>query len=748
MCMNKIEAKIEREGENMENSNSIDRRSFLAGAGAVAAAGAAVALTGSKAAFADEAEDSEDSEESAGTYTAGTYTATATGLGEVTITVTFDETSITAVELDVSNETETIGQAAADELIEQVLAAQSADIEGVSGATLTSTAVSEGVADCIAQASGTATEDETAEEEGEEESSDSDEESTYTYKPSWLGDAPVIDESEITETIEADIVVVGGGNAGSMCAFAAAEAGATVAVIEQQSEEGITYYGLHDIASINSDYALSNGVPEINKTEFLAEYQRRSHNRTNPRLVKKFVYNSGEMVDWLMANMPEEVCDAVTIHNLTSNQDYLDNGGEINRFSCWTGTVQIDYNSAAPTLIAQAEEQGATWYWEYTGVVLETEEGTTTERAETTADDGTVTFYDKEVPQTTVTGVIATDPDGNYVRFNASKGVVLSCGDYGGNAEMYEDLQDEKRWLWRSHGLDTSEMQCASFGRDGSGIKMALWAGGTMDPGPRTLVDPQVMFSSDTYASNVLRWGAGFNGADNPWGAPFVWFDQEGRRFTDETFLGIFGQRIRAERSKPGRYYIIFDSHWEELMSRSAPEHFSLPVGAEEDIDLAETFASWVERGAEGAEENEGSSVCAWGAETLDELLEYMPLEDDVRETIASEIERYNEFCENGEDEDFGRDPQMLLPIDEGPFYGMYCVEEKPMTGTVALNGVTIDEDQRVLDTNYNPIVNLYASGNNSGGRFAIEYSTPLQGLTLGMAMTLGRVLGQELAEA
>jgi hypothetical protein len=568
-----------------------------------------------------------------------------------------------------------------------------------------------------------------------------------TYQPAWLGEEPTIDESEITQTITADIVVMGGGNAGTMCACAAAEEGATVAVIESQAKDAIFYYGLHDIAAQNSQYQLDHGVPEINKTEFIAEYQRRSHNRTNPRLVKKYVYNSGEMLDWLIANIPDDVAEQVSIHNLDSNQAYLDEGQEINRFTCWVGTTQVSFNNAAPTLIERAESQGATWYWEYTGVKVEVDRGTTTERTEQVQEDGSVEFSDAEVQQITAKSVIATDPDGNYVRFVANKGVVLAGGDYGGNPEMYEDLQDEKRWLWRSHGLDTSQMQCAGFGRDGSGIKMALWAGGTLDPNLRCLVDPQVIFSSNTYAANVLRWGASFAPAENPWGAPFVWFDQTGHRFTDECFLGIFGQRIRAERSKPGRYYVIFDSKWEQLMEKSAPEHFSIPMGGEGHFDLKATIESWVDRGAEGAETNEGDSVCAWGANTLDELLSYMPLEDDVRENIKEGIETYNGYCANGEDEDFGRDPKLLLPIDEGPFYGFYCVEEKPMTGTVALNGVNIDENQAVLDVNYNPIVNLYATGNNSGGRFGIEYSTPMQGLTLGMAMTLGRVLGKELAE-
>ena len=51
-----------------------------------------------------------------------------------------------------------------------------------------------------------------------------------------------------------------------------------------------------------------------------------------------------------------------------------------------------------------------------------------------------------------------------------------------------------------------------------------------------------------------------------------------------------------------------------------------------------------------------------------------------------------------------------------------------------------------MLDKNYNPILGLYASGYNSGGRFAVQYSTAISGLTLGMAMTLGRVLGKALA--
>ena len=542
----------------------------------------------------------------------------------------------------------------------------------------------------------------------------------------WVGEAPVIADDQIANTVEADIVVVGGGNAGVMCACAAAEEGATVAVIESQPKDGIFYYGLHDIASVNSNFVLERGVEPIKKSAFIAEYQRRNMNRTDPRLVKKFVDNSGEMVDWLVANSPAEVADAVYIHNQDTNNAYFANGADTNGFKCWRGSVQVNFNGAAATLVEQAESQGATWYWETTGVVLTTEEA--------------------EGGKTRVTGVIAQGPDGTYTKFVANKATVLACGDYGANPAMYAALQDEQRALYQSHGLSTEGMTCAMFGRDGSGIKMGMWAGGSMDPVTRTLVSPQVMFMSEKYPTNLLRWGAGFQGGQNPWGSPFMWVDETGRRFTDETFMGIFGQLMRAERMKPGAYYAVFDSTYADQIDAMAPEHFGMPIGDGDYFDFDGTFAGWLERGAEGGEMDENGEVCAWGAQSLEDLFDYMGLSDEQKAALAAEIEKYNGYCEAGDDEDFGRDPKTLFPVSTPPFFAIKSVEEKPMVGTCTLNGLVIDENQAVLDKDYDPIEGLYATGNNSGGRFAVQYTTPMPGLTLGMAMTLGRVLGKELA--
>lgn len=307
-------------------------------------------------------------------------------------------------------------------------------------------------------------------------------------------------------------------------------------------------------------------------------------------------------------------------------------------------------------MIATAEKRGAKWFWETRGVVLLTEEAEVPMLVD--GFDESDAFGQREQPvlQTTVTDVIGQNADGTYTKFLAKKGMVLAAGDFGGNAGMFGALMDERRNISEMHGLPTDNLINGMFGRDGSGIKMGLWAGGSMGP-DRIVCSPNIIFRSETYPTNLLRWGSGFPDGECVWGSPFMWVDSNGRRFTDETFLGVFGQIVRAERLKSGCYFSIFDSNFRENISRMPPEHFSLPVL---------------------------------------------------------------------EDYDFGRDPKTLVPVNKPPYYAIMSVDEKPMVGTVTLNGLVIDDKQRVLDKRYTPIVGLYATGNNSDGRFAVQYSTQM----------------------
>ncbi len=88
--------------------------------------------------------------ESSGIYTPGTYTGEGNGFGgTVSVTITVDENSITAVEAAGDSETASVGGAALEELAAQVLEAQSAEIDGVSGATYTSDGIAEAAAAAI-----------------------------------------------------------------------------------------------------------------------------------------------------------------------------------------------------------------------------------------------------------------------------------------------------------------------------------------------------------------------------------------------------------------------------------------------------------------------------------------------------------------------------------------------------------------------------------------------------------------------
>ena len=188
----------------------ISRKSFLK----IAAAAAMGSVTAAGLTACNAASSASGTSSAAGIYTPGTYTATAKGMSEITATVTFDANTITKVELDLSGETESIGIAAKDKLIEQIMNAQTSQIDGVTGATVTSKAVQNAVADCIQQASGGAINP--AQQSTEETSSTAD----------WLGEAPEIAESDIKQTVDCEVLVVGAGSSGTFAAAAAAEAGA------------------------------------------------------------------------------------------------------------------------------------------------------------------------------------------------------------------------------------------------------------------------------------------------------------------------------------------------------------------------------------------------------------------------------------------------------------------------------------------------------------------------------------------
>ena len=135
-------------------SEKISRRNFLRTATLGAAAAGLLAGCGNSAASGSTAAST-----AAGTYTAGTYSATATGINTttpVTVTMTFNADTITDVQIDVANETKGYGADIADEMVKKILDAQSSEVDGHSGATITSDAIKKAAESCINQAKGVA----------------------------------------------------------------------------------------------------------------------------------------------------------------------------------------------------------------------------------------------------------------------------------------------------------------------------------------------------------------------------------------------------------------------------------------------------------------------------------------------------------------------------------------------------------------------------------------------------------------
>ena len=137
-----------------------------------------------------------------------------------------------------------------------------------------------------------------------------------------------------------------------------------------------------------------------------------------------------------------------------------------------------------------------------------------------------------------------------------------------------------------------------------------------------------------------------------------------------------------------------------------------------------------------------------YAADTLEELADYIGFEGAIKRNFLATVKRYNDFCATGRDEDFGKDAQLLHALDEPPYYA-----QPALTGgmigmfLVTCGGLLTDEYQNVLNQDKDPIPGLYATGNCCGRRFGPQYSTPIAGVSIGIANALGREVGRIVAE-
>ena len=669
----------------------ISRKSFLKLASAAAMSG----ITAGALAACNAASGSTASSVAA-KYTPGTYTATAKGMGDITMTATFSETAITDIQLDLSNETDSIGQAAKDELIKQLMEAQNSTIDGVSGATVTGDAVKQCMNDCITQAmGGTAVSVEAPAEQAS----------------SWRTAPEAIPDSEITKTYDVDVAIIGMGYAGLSCYRELAEEGKNVLVLEAMPRESWWTVG-HDIGHINSDYLLSHGVPKVDEVEFLNNWMMQAHGKANPALVMKFAKNSGSTVDWWLDKINPDTLAKTRIHFWPDNEytvHQLNNG-----MHYYTGTLEWWENSWENPASGEKNNNTAGQLelkdlsWDNYNYV-----------EENFSDNATALFGTKGVQLVMdgakVTGVIAQDSDGNYLKINAKNGVVLAGGGFGGNKEMMDDLLPNIKRLFTK-----DEDFFAPFGRDGSTIQMGVWAGGRLEGDISTM-----NFDSMTMPDYL----------PGP-----LWVDENGQRFQNEAFAGPEINGFFMARAKRGNITSIYDSTYNTQILRGFPGHQAFNYSDPDTVDAM--LAKFEAAKAVSPNATEDGFYCA---DTLDELADALGFDADQKAAFLATVEEYNTVCHSGVDTDFGKDPRFLNAVEQGPFYAHLTT---PSLGfaLVTTGGFVTTNDQQVLNEDYQPIEGLYASGNTCGMRFGPEYITPIPGASIGMCLTLGRELGKHLA--
>ena len=616
----------------------------------------------------------------AGIYAPGTYTATAKGMSEISVSVTFDANAITGVELDLSGETANIGQAAKDTLVEQIMAAQTSQIDGVSGATVTSKAVQNAVADCIRQASGGAINP--AEQPLEEEAS-----------ADWLGEEPVVDEADITETVECEVLVVGAGSSGCFAAAAAAEAGADTLLIDRFGHDMAS--GIRDtLAACGSSEQLADGA-DVDKqvaARYICDW---SQGYARYSLAKLWADRSGETIDWytnVLAESGISFRHEIDEHQ-TSNYQYLDVGHSIQYTDNYTETLAMD------AVLDYAEGHGLTVRYETTMVKLEK--------------DGSGR----------VTGIIAKNADDSYLRINASKGVILGCGGYSGNEEMMKALQPQ-----------SVEQTCVNYskpGAKGDGIKACLWAGAIMDTThtamifDRGAVKPDYAGEPGKASDGMMFWMGS---------QPFLKVNLKGERFINEYLP--YDMVLHAAASQPHHTYCtIWDSKYPEDCEKFATHGCSRlypHVNGTAPVFPMETVI-----GMNEDLEEQGYIV---QADTVEELAEKLGLPVD---TFTATVEHYNELAANGEDTDFGKESYRLSTLTEAPFYG---VRQCGGYLICTMDGIQIDDNMHALDANYQPIPGLYVIGDMSGNYFSHSYPNLMSGAAAGRSATFGRLAGQNAA--
>ena len=739
----------------------------------------------------------------AGAYTPGTYTATATGYGgEVTVEMTFDASSITDVKITGDDETAGIGSNAVEQMPAQILEAQSADVDGVSGATFSSNAIRTAAADCIAQASG---ESGTAEvkmapgsytaysesyragdglnvtvtvSETEIESIEVDTENT--------SDTPTILQAAIdnliprmleyqsvsvdavcgattssnaikaaTETAVKEALVAGGSDESAISNFYVSipESGETVELETEVLVVGMGGSGTTAALSAAESGAQVlaidkagryGGTSSITSEALFVNPPRfqEEHNNGEDYTDADVMYN--DWIEYAEGDAKEEIV-ARMIYESGEVLDWLVYDHGVGFAEPQTGFTETDvyltkYQWLPNDIMYNKAEIGA--YFD--GMYDDFEELGGTYMLET---EGYELIYDEE--SNTVTGVKARSMvDGTEYVITADA-VVIATGGYAGSADMELELLRNDYYplngVWKHLGSTQNDGKMLQAAMDiGAGVYNISMPPEVHNSGTETWLTTE--FEAHYIDGEVGKvtgrpafWTEGDLPANMGWSADSLAVDANGERFTAETGVSFLDPWIAG----PNYYSIWSSSQIDKLVAEGFDTDRSGPSAEFLSSGTPIPIGTPIENAYEVLDAAVEAGIAVKG-DTIEELAEALGM---APATLSATVETYNSYCESGVDEQFGKAAELLDPVEEGPYYAIimasYCYG--------SCGGLDINEHFQVLQDDGETVINgLYCVGTDAMGVLFTEKKPYVTygGANNGWGLVSGYLCGREIAEA
>jgi len=294
-----------------------------------------------------------------------------------------------------------------------------------------------------------------------------------------------------------------------------------------------------------------------------------------------------------------------------------------------------------------------------------------------------------------VVGAIVEEKDGETYRVNAND-VIVATGALGNAAS--ELIEQETGYKITDRYLnDSGNLYCNSFVNDqmtGDGLK-AIWNIG----GEKTKIMGSGRHIAYPGILNYVPWIVK-NQIATIMEQPYLVVNAYGERFIDEGENRRSANIAAAMKNQPGRIaYLIFDDDTMKHLETEGTEYFYMIFPATKIDNGKEQFRKMIEDG----------SRQVFMTDSLEELAEQAGID---REGLLKTVARYNAMCEQGYDDDFGKNQKYLRPVRNGSFY---CIRLVNCTYS-QLGGINVNGKCQVLDDAHRPIKHLYAAGDLAAG--------------------------------